>query len=140
MAPGVLLMICATPPLPLPPRLVAGQLMVELLPSFHTLGAASMRNSEKLAVVPEESERRAIVIAVLGSVTPGLIALIAGSFHVLIVPWKMFAMASADSFRLLTPDRLYETVIGPITTGKYSTVLPLKFAVSVAGIDESEPA
>src|ERR1035438_4047924 len=107
MAPGVLLMICATPPLPLPPRLVAGQLMVELLPSFHTLGAASMRNKEKLEVVPEESERRAMGIAVLGSVTPELIAAIAGSFHFVILPWKMFAMTGADSCSgLLTPDRL----------------------------------
>src|SRR5215467_13938400 len=101
MAPGVVLTICATPPLPLPPRLVAGQEMVESLPSFQ-FGAASTRNWEKFLVVPEESERRAMVTGVLGSVTPGLSAAITG----------------ADSFRLLTPDRLYETVIGPITTGK----------------------
>ena len=118
MAPGVDLTICATPPLPLPPRLVAGQLMVEWLPSFHTVGAPSTRNWEKFAVVPEESERRAIVIAVLGRLTPGLIDLIAGSFHVVILPWKMSAMSVGVSFRFLTPGRLYETVIGPITTGK----------------------
>ena len=40
----------------------------------------------------------------------------------------------------MTPDRLYDTVIGPIRTGKYSTFLPLKFAVSSGGIGESEPA
>ena len=117
MAPGVLLMICATPPLPLPPRLVAGQLMVELLPSFQTPGAPSTRNWEKFWVVPDESERWAMVIAVLGSLTPGLSAAIAGSFHLLILPWKMSAMTGADSFRLLTPDRLYETVIGLIRIG-----------------------
>ena len=47
--------------------------MVELLPSVHTLGTASLRNWVKFCVVPDESERTARVIAVLGSVTPGLI-------------------------------------------------------------------
>src|ERR1043166_10107143 len=111
-------MICATPPLPLPPRLLAGQLMVEPLPSFHTPGAPSTRNWEKFAVVPEESERRAIVIAVPGSLTPGLSALIAGSFHFVIFAWKMLAMTSGDSWSLLTPGRLYDKVIGPMMTGK----------------------
>ena len=40
----------------------------------------------KPEVVPEESERWITVIGVLGSVTPGFSALIAGSFQVLIVP------------------------------------------------------
>ncbi len=40
----------------------------------------------------------------------------------------------------LRPDRLYETVTGAIKTGKYSTVLPLKFASWEAGIGESEAA
>ncbi len=92
--------------------------MVELLPSFHTLGAPLRRNSEKFAVVPEESERRAMVIAVLGSLIPGLRAVIAGSFHFVILAWKMSARTGASSFRLVTPDRLYDTVMGPITTGK----------------------
>ena len=63
-------------------------------------------------MVPEESERWAMVIEVLGRVTPGLSALIAESFHFLILPEKMSAIVGPDSFRLLTPDRLYETVIG----------------------------
>src|SRR5215475_14036764 len=109
MAPAVVLTICATPPLPLPPRLVAGQEMVESLPSFQTPGAPSTRNWEKFAVVPEESERRAMVTAVLGRLTPGLSAAICESFHLVILPWKRFAMAGASSFRLLTPGRLYET-------------------------------
>ena len=96
MAPGVDLTICATPPLPLPPRLLDGQLMVELLPSFHAF-VESMRNREKFAVVPEESERRAMVIAVLGSLTPELSDAIAGSFHFVILPWKMFAMTVASA-------------------------------------------
>src|SRR6516164_1356221 len=105
MAPGVVLTICATPPLPLPPRLAAGQEMVELVPSFQ-FGAASTRNCEKFAVVPEESERRAMTIGVLGRLTPGLSALIAGSFHFVTLAWKISAMTGASSFRLLTPDRL----------------------------------
>src|SRR4249919_2318518 len=118
MAPAVDLTICATPPLPLPPRLLAGQLMVEPVPSFHTPGAPWTRKFEKFDVVPEESERRAMVTVVLGRLTPGLIDLIAGSFHFVILAWKMFAMTGASSFRALTPGRLYETVIGPTTLGK----------------------
>src|ERR1700728_974089 len=106
MAPGVDLMICATPGLPLPARAVDGHLIVELLPSFHTLGTASLRNKVKFCVVPEESERTASVIAVLGRVTPGLSAAICGAFHLVIVPWKIPAMAAGSSFRLVTPDRL----------------------------------
>src|SRR5215467_3830852 len=107
MAPEVVLMICATPPLALPPRLFAGQLMVESLPSFQTPGAASTRNSEKFWVVPEESERRAMVIAVLGRWTPGFSDAIAGSFHFLIWAWKIFARVGPSSFRpVLTPGTL----------------------------------
>src|SRR5579863_3016530 len=106
MAPEVDLMICATPGLPLPARAVDGHLIVELLPRVHTLGAASFRNRVKFCVVPEESERTAMVIGVLGRLTPGLSALMAGSSHVLICPWKIFAIVVGSSFRLLTPDRL----------------------------------
>src|SRR5271166_1905297 len=135
MAPGVDLTADATPPLPLPARAVPGHLIVELLPSVHVLGVAVLRNREKFCVVPEESERTTMVIGVLGRVTPGLSAVIAELFQVVILPWKMSAMTGADSCSgLLRPDRLYERVIGPITTGKYSTVLPLKFAVSSEGI------
>src|SRR5215472_6509399 len=140
MAPGVVLTICATPPLPIPARAVAAHLMVELLPSVHALPPAFSRYREKFAVVPEESERTARVIGVLGRLTPELSAAIAELFQEVILPLKISARVVASSFRLETPDRLYETVIGPSKTGKYSTVLPLKFAVSAAGIDESEPA
>src|ERR1700676_2284367 len=118
MAPAVDLTICATPALPLPARAEDGHLMVELLPRLQALPAPFTRNSVKFWVVPEESDRTARVIGVLGRLTPELSALIAGSFHVLILPWKMLAMTGADSCSLLTPDRLYESVIGPITTGK----------------------
>src|SRR5262249_3026573 len=100
-------MICATPPLALPPRLSAGHLMVESLPSFQTPGADSTRNSEKFWVVPEESERRAMVIVVLGSFMPGFCEAIAGSFHFVIWAWKIFARVGPSSFRpLLMPGRL----------------------------------
>src|SRR5215469_10284293 len=105
MAPLVCLMIDATPPFCAPSRAVDGNLMVVPLPSFQ-LGAAVFRYRLKFAVVPEESERTAGVIAVEGSVTPGLSALIAGSFQVLMVPWKMPAITVAFSFRLLTSCRL----------------------------------
>src|SRR6516162_2299743 len=111
MAPGVDLMTCATPPLPLAACAVAGHLMIELLPSVQALGAASVRNLVKLAVVPEESERTAMAIAVLGRVTPELSAAMAGSFHLVILPSKMPAIVGADSCSgLLRPDRLYESV------------------------------
>src|SRR3974377_1238169 len=140
MAPGGDLTICATPPLPMPARAVGGHLMVELLPSVHALPAAFSRYREKFCVVPDGAERPAIVIALLGRLTPELSAAIAGSFHLVILPWKMFARTVASSFRLLTPDRLYETVIGPRKTGKYSTVLPLEFARSGRGVGDAEPA
>ena len=118
MAPGVDLMICATPPLPLPAWAMEGHLMIELLPSVHALPPASTRNWEKFWVVPEESERTATVIAVLGRVTPGLSAAIAESFHFVILPEKMFAITGPDSCSgLLRPDRLYETVMGAIRMG-----------------------
>ena len=134
------MMIDDTPLLPLPARLVAGQLMIELEPSVQTPGAPSTRNWEKFCVVPDESERTAMVIGVLGRLAPGLIDLIAELFQDVILPWKMSAMTVGVSFRLLTPDRLYAIVIGPMMTGKYSTVLPLKFALSAVGMGESEPA
>ena len=58
-------------------------------------------------VVPDESERCTTVIDVLGRLMPGLSALIAASFHVLIWPWKILAMVGPSSLSpLLIPDRL----------------------------------
>src|SRR5262252_1892091 len=118
MAPGVVLMTWATPLLPWAAWAVEGHLMVELLPSVQSLPAAFSRNREKFAVVPDESERTASVIALLGRLAPGLIDLIAELFQDVILPWKMSAMTVGVSFRLLTPERLYDIVIGPMTTGK----------------------
>ena len=41
----------------------------------------------------------------------------AGSFHVVILPEKMFARTVPSSLRLLTFGRLYVTAIGPIRIG-----------------------
>ena len=60
--------------------------MVELLPSVHALPAAFSRYKEKFCVVPEESERTAMVIGVLGRLTPGLSAAIAELFQDVILP------------------------------------------------------
>src|SRR3984885_8512835 len=106
MAPGVDLTICARPLPPSPARAVDGNLMVEPVPSVHALPAASTRYWEKFAVVPEESERTARVIAELGRLTPELSAAIAGSFQVLICPSKIFARVVASSLRPVTPDKL----------------------------------
>ena len=70
MAPGVDLTICATALPPSPARAVDGQVMVEAVPSFHALPAASTRYWEKFCVVPEESDRTARVIVVLGRLRP----------------------------------------------------------------------
>src|SRR5260370_37121805 len=106
MAPAVDLTICATPALPMPARAVDGHLMVELLPSVHTLGMASLRNRVKFCVVPEESERTAIGIGVLGRLTPELSGAVAGSCHLVILPWKIFATTGGLSFGFLTPVEL----------------------------------
>src|SRR5579859_3827036 len=106
MAPGVDLTICARPLPPWPARAVDGHLIVEPVPSFHALPAASTRYCEKFAVVPEPSERTARVMEVLGRFALGFSALIAGSFQVLISPWKICASTLGSSFSPVTPDRL----------------------------------
>ncbi len=100
------LIACATPLPPLAACAVDGQLMVEAVPSVQALPAASTRYWEKFAVVPEESERTAMVIGVLGRVAPELSALIAGSFQVVILPEKMPARVGRVELQAVTPDRL----------------------------------
>src|SRR3954452_739357 len=118
MAPSVFVMIWATPGLPVAPCVSDGQFTVLPEPSVHTVGAALVRKVAKFCVVPELSARRATVIAVLGSLTPGLSAAILESSHFVIVREKMPAMVPAESWRLFTPERLYDTVIGSATVGK----------------------
>src|SRR5579871_6054230 len=79
-------------------------------------------------------------MAVLGRVTPGLRAAIFGSFQVLMVVAKIPPRTSASSFRLFTPLRLYDTVMGAATVGKYRTVPPLKVDSVPGAMALSEPA
>ena len=88
------------------------------MPSVQVEGAAFVRKVVKFCVVPELSERCATVIVVLGSFAFGLSALIAASSQVVIWPWKILAIVSAESLRPFTPGRLYDTVIGATTVGK----------------------
>src|SRR5689334_1376414 len=97
----------ATPGFPLPPWVPDGQLIVLDAPSFQPAGSALARKVVKFCVVPELSERRATVIDVLGSVTPGLSAAIAGSFHFVIWAWKIFDRVVPENFSCFeTPLRL----------------------------------
>jgi hypothetical protein len=52
-------------------------------------------------VVPDLSERCTTVIGVLGSSTFGLLLLMAGSFQVVILPSKIFAIVGPSRFRCL---------------------------------------
>src|SRR6478735_1564304 len=112
-------MIWATPALPLP-AWALGHCTVSPAVRVKVEAAALARYFENAEVVPEPSERTATVTAVLGRVAPGLSAAIFGSFQVLMVPMKMPARVSADSSSSLTPLRLYDTVMGAATVGKYS--------------------
>src|ERR1700709_1846694 len=122
MAPSVLLTIWATPELPLPAWTPAGHVTVEPVFSVQVpsppVPSDLSRKVVKLLVVPELSERTATTIGLLGKVTPALSAATAGSFHVVILPWKMLAMVAGLSCSLSTPLRLYDIVIGATTTGK----------------------
>ena len=117
MPPSVALTAPATPavfslPSPLPVHFLAGS-------AVQTLGAAPLRYLVKFSVVPDSSLRKNTLIVVLGSVTPGLIFAIAGSFQVVIWPMKILAMTSGVRMSLSTPFSLYATAIGPVTIGRF---------------------
>src|SRR3954447_6182367 len=109
-------------------------------------GAAPARYFSKFSVVPDSSERKNTLMAVLGSLTPELTLAIAGSFQVLILPRKMFATTSGVSTSLSTPGTLYATAIGPAAIGRFHAGLPWqRFAAAAtsplsAFSAESEPA
>ena len=94
----------------------------------------------KLAVVPEGSERWTGMMSASGSATPEFSAVIAGSFHFVIWPRKILAVVSPSSFSLVTPDRLYDSVIGPATVGNSSVAPPWYLEASAAGGATSVPA
>src|SRR5689334_9315788 len=73
---------------------------------FQASGAEPTRYFCRFSVVPDSSERKKTEIAVFGSVTPGLIAAIAGSFQVLISPRNTLAATSGVRISLSTPGRL----------------------------------
>src|SRR5215471_19450346 len=71
--------------------------------------------------------------------------LIAGSFQVVTLPVKIFAITSGVSTRLVTPLSLYATAIGPVTIGRSSAGPPQRFCAAatspLSGLSaESEPA
>src|SRR5476649_300449 len=116
-----------------------------------SLGAEPFRYLVKLSVVPESSERKKTLMGSAGRVTPGLSAAIAGSFHVLMTPLKIFAVTAGVRISLSTPLTLKATAIGPVTMGKFqagdpqvlsastcSMLVAPAFAFSLSA--ESEPA
>ena len=69
-------------------------------------------------VVPDSSERWTIVMAVEGSETPLLSALILGSSHVFTLPRKISATVLPSSFRpFSTPSTLYSRATAPTAVG-----------------------
>src|SRR5580698_2100194 len=67
---------------------------------------APSRYCWKLSVVPDWSLRNTTWIGRLGNAVPALRAVIAGSFHVLIVPLKIFAVVAPSRFSEVTPSML----------------------------------
>src|SRR3954464_9250590 len=112
-------MAAATPSLPLAPVVPAGHLTSLSTPTLDlNSGEYAARKPVKPFVVPEESERWTTVIFVAGRLTPGLSALMAGSFHDVILRRKMSAAVVPSSLRpLSTPLTLYEMVIPPKNIG-----------------------
>src|SRR5271169_39582 len=102
MAPGVCDTVAVTPSDPFAPC-PEGHVGVLLLPRVHVVGDVLDMYRVNAAVVPELSDRWTVAIPMLGSVTPELRAAIAGSFHLVILPAKIPAIASAFSLSVLTP-------------------------------------
>src|SRR5215469_13767251 len=80
-----------------------GPFQVLSWPKVQADGATVPRYLVKLSLVPELSDRCTVVILVDGRVALGLSALIAASFHVVILPAKIPARVSGLSWRLVTP-------------------------------------
>ena len=141
MAPVVEAMALATPSLPCAPVPPGA---VHDLPPVKVQPPAAVRYLVKLSVVPEDSERCTVAMASVGRVTPGLTAAIALSFQLVILPPKMDTSSCGVRISLLTPDRLYDRAIGPVTIGRSIASLPaqrLDFASANWAVlsAESEP-
>src|SRR2546423_12351004 len=121
-----------------------GAFQVLSLPKVQSAPAVFDRNLVKLSVVPELSWRWIARILVAGRVAPELSAAIAGSFQVVTLPEKIFAMVAGLSWRLDTPVTLKTIAIGPTTIGTWMAGPLLHRASalgwSAAASGESEPA
>ncbi len=62
--------------------------------AVQTSAAVAPRYLVKLSVVPDDSDRWKAAMVASGRVAPGLIAAMAGSFHLVIAPVKIFAVTS----------------------------------------------
>ncbi len=95
-------------------------------------------------MVPESSERWKAWMSAAGSVTPGLRAAIAGSFHLVICESKILAVVGPSSVSLSTPSTLKTIEIRPATIGRSMPWPPVQTALvasTSAGLSaESEPA
>src|SRR5665647_833662 len=101
MPPSVDFTALATPadfslPSPLPDHFLAGV-------AAQSAAAAACRYLVKFSVVPDSSERKKTLMASVGRVTPGLIAAIAGSFHLVMAPLKILAVTAGVRISLATP-------------------------------------
>src|SRR5215831_13461186 len=104
--PGVVIRLAVTPSLPFD-FVPTGQFGIVLAPTDLPKSALiALRCCEKTNDVPLLSARTTTLIGVSGSVAPGLLSAIAGSFHLEIVPRKIPAYARRDSRRLATSLRL----------------------------------
>src|SRR6185437_9748998 len=102
MDPGVFLMAAEVPSLPLAPS-PTPPLNDLPAPLPHAPSDAASRYFWKLSVVPDWSLRNTTWIGRSGRVVPAFSAATAGSFHVLIVPLKIFAVVGPSKFSEVTP-------------------------------------
>src|SRR5690349_16925911 len=90
---------------PLPPG--ANQFFDWPNPAFQPLPDVEFSQPVKTKVVPDESERCTVMMGWLGKVRPELRPWIAGSLHIVMLPWKMLAIVGGSSFSPLPiPGRL----------------------------------
>src|SRR5882762_10132238 len=108
MPPSLALTACCTPadlgwPSPTPPENALPGAPVKFPPP------AAVMYFWKLSVVPDSSDRKKTLMALLGRVSEEFMSLMAWSSHLVILPVKILAMVGPSSTRPLMPDRLYAT-------------------------------
>ena len=108
----------ATPSLPAAPRPVGHSTALPAPTSFSQSALTSASQLVKMNDVPEPSERCTTTIALSGSSTSGFNVVIAGSFHLVILPRNISATISPVSLSpVSTPGILYGTTTAPIVIG-----------------------